>query len=338
MKSVVKRAVMGGNVIVNDSKDFFDFAKAKFTKEDEDHKEHFKRTVFHVMNIEHNRPERTDHSKTLKGTRKFHAVQAVDKMIINTRNLSCFCHGCISDETDCINKDYVDEWKLYDIKKVDKRIPRRRAGVPAQCRGRRDGVQRGQKRGAARGGRRNVGVRGGARGRKRSRGIVSSSESNLSLPESNVDTGSDTDNSMPAESDEDTEGCDQAIVADQQAISTVPRKDVPIVKNTEFRSPRGQKTRGGARVRGGAKVRGRVRTRGGKNNRGGTAASNTNACVNLPHGDLLPEVDAEGIQDFVMPVELIFDGNIDHHFAYDDTEEFESMDISAILQVVDSSM
>ena len=167
MKSVVKRAVMGGNVVVNNSHDFFDFAKAMLTKEDENHKEHFKRTIFHVLNIEHNRPDRSDHSKPLKGTRRVHAVQTVDKMIINTRNLSCFCLGCIGDDTDCMNRDYVDEWKLYDIRKSVKRIPKRkRARAPAQCRGRRGGVQRGQRRGVVRGGRRNLRVRGGKRKRK----------------------------------------------------------------------------------------------------------------------------------------------------------------------------
>ena len=87
MKSSVRRAVMGGKVIVNDSKDFFECAK-KMTKEDEGHKEHFKRTIFHVTVINHNRPERSNQCKTLKGTRK---IQAVDQMIIQTINLSCFC-------------------------------------------------------------------------------------------------------------------------------------------------------------------------------------------------------------------------------------------------------
>ena len=149
----------------------------------------------------------------------------------------------------------------------------------------------------------------------------------MSSPELN--SGSDTDKSMSAESDEDTEGYGQAITADQQAIS---RKDVPIITNTSGGSPKGLRTRGGFRVRRG------VRT-GGKNTRGGTAASNTDACVNMSHSDLLiPEADVEGIPNFVMPVELILDENTDHHLEYDGVEAFESMDISAILQLVDASL
>ncbi|WAR17869.1 hypothetical protein MAR_032463 [Mya arenaria] len=113
VKSAVRRAVMGGNVVVNDANEFFEIAKQKLSKEDTDHKEHFKRTIFLVTDINHDRPERSDKCcKTLKGTRKVQAVQAVEKMIINTRNLSCFCEFCINGvEQTCVNSNYVHEWK-----------------------------------------------------------------------------------------------------------------------------------------------------------------------------------------------------------------------------------
>ena len=48
------------------------------------------------------------------------------------------------------------------------------------------------------------------------------------LPE--LDSGSDTDKAMLAESDEDIEDCGQAITADQQAIPSDPREDVLFIK------------------------------------------------------------------------------------------------------------
>jgi hypothetical protein len=119
LKSAVRRVVMGRNIVVNNSKDLFEFAQQKMAKEDENHKEHFKRTVFHVTDIDHNRPERCEQFKTLKGTRQVQAVQAVDKMLIKTRNLSCFCEGCIGDAPACVSRDYVGEWQLHDIHRVD---------------------------------------------------------------------------------------------------------------------------------------------------------------------------------------------------------------------------
>ena len=110
---------MGGNVTVNNSSDFHEYAQVKMTKVDENHKEHYKRTIFHIDHIEHNRPNRTEHCKTLKGTRNVHAVKAIDSFLINTRRLSCFCEGCIGDGSECSNRDYVDEWELHDIKKID---------------------------------------------------------------------------------------------------------------------------------------------------------------------------------------------------------------------------
>lgn len=117
VKSVVRRAVMGGNVIINNSKEVFDFAKVKLTKEDANHTEHFKRTLFYIEDINHDRPERSNFCKTLKGTRKVQAVQGVTGMSIRTRNLSCFCNGCLDGDSDCINEQYVNDWTLQKLDK-----------------------------------------------------------------------------------------------------------------------------------------------------------------------------------------------------------------------------
>ena len=142
MKSSVGRAVTGEKVIVNNSKDFFECAK-KLNKEDVGHKEHFRRTIFHVAAMNHNRPERSNQCRTLKGTSKIQAIKAADQMIIQTRNLSCFCEGCINgDSQACVNRDYVFDWELQDIKKTERPVlTARNAGAE---RGRRRGnAQRG---------------------------------------------------------------------------------------------------------------------------------------------------------------------------------------------------
>ena len=56
------------------------------------HIEHFKLTIFHVNDINHNRPEKkTKKSRTMERTRKIQAGNEGDNMIIKTRNLICFC-------------------------------------------------------------------------------------------------------------------------------------------------------------------------------------------------------------------------------------------------------
>ena len=61
------------------------------------------------------RREKTD-VETVRGTRQIHAVVAMEPYQIKTRRFSCFCQGCLQQET-CVNKGVVDAWQCREIKK-----------------------------------------------------------------------------------------------------------------------------------------------------------------------------------------------------------------------------
>lgn len=91
------------------------------TKDDLEHNDHFKRILFYDSNIDNNRQDRCDQSKTLKGTRKVHAVKSVQDMVISTRSLSYFCSGCVGNDSECLNSEYMEDWKLDGILKSNRR-------------------------------------------------------------------------------------------------------------------------------------------------------------------------------------------------------------------------
>ena len=55
-------------------------------------------------------------AETLVGTRKVHSVRNTNvQMTIKSRNLSCYCKGCISGR-DCENHTYVSDWAVSSLK------------------------------------------------------------------------------------------------------------------------------------------------------------------------------------------------------------------------------
>lgn len=78
---------------------------------------HKRRTLLFVSSdeIRHERRERD--CMTVPGTRKLHSVLGVERGIIKTRRLSCFCAECLQRHYDqCLNTQYVDAWKLVKLK------------------------------------------------------------------------------------------------------------------------------------------------------------------------------------------------------------------------------
>ena len=55
-------------------------------------------------------------AKTLVGTRKIHNIRNTGKrMVLESRNLSCFCTGCITGAGGCQNSEYVQQWIKTDL-------------------------------------------------------------------------------------------------------------------------------------------------------------------------------------------------------------------------------
>ena len=80
---------------------------------------HKRRTVLFVETneIERERPERD--CKTVNGTRKLHSVLGIEKYVIKTRRLSCFCPECLQMHFDqCQNSNYVDKWQAVTLKRI----------------------------------------------------------------------------------------------------------------------------------------------------------------------------------------------------------------------------
>ncbi|XP_033730626.1 uncharacterized protein LOC117320042 [Pecten maximus] len=165
VKSFVRRGVLGDSICINNAKEFFNYSK-KISKDEE----HSKRTFFYVDQINRNRPDRSN-SKTIIGTRKLQCVKTVEQKKIATRNLSCFCGGCVVGQYEkCSNSEYVQEWTTQALEATQEmgngRGVRMRGGERGRPRGGRGLRMRGGERGRPRGGRR-LRMRGGDRGRPR---------------------------------------------------------------------------------------------------------------------------------------------------------------------------
>ena len=125
--------------------------------------------------------------------------------------------------------DYVHEWKLHDLQKINKNAVRARG----RARGR---IQRGRPaagngRGGVRRGRGGPRPRGGAKPRERGgakslvHDLSSESYSDKSMPE--LDLNSDTDISVLAELDDvDPDDSDQSISSDHKTIPCIPKGGV----------------------------------------------------------------------------------------------------------------
>ena len=69
-----------------------------------------KREFVYIAKTSINHEDSMTDVKTLKGTRKLHAIKNTNVPgQVKTKNLSCFCR-------DCIHAEYVEEWELQQVK------------------------------------------------------------------------------------------------------------------------------------------------------------------------------------------------------------------------------
>ncbi|XP_071481427.1 uncharacterized protein [Diadema antillarum] len=112
--AVVKRqaslAISSGRKVMNNAKDVYEFCQDELTIQPSQAEcLHFQRKVFFVEEMNHNR----DHKdvQTIKGTRQLHCVKGESSGRLWTRNLSCFCKGCVLGNQQCDSRGTVDDWK-----------------------------------------------------------------------------------------------------------------------------------------------------------------------------------------------------------------------------------
>lgn len=115
--AVVKRsasqAALARNVVMNTAEDLFLHCKEIAIKDDGTEScLHFQRTIFFVEKIDRDRGYESCDIRTLKGTRSLHAIRGNPQGVVWSRNVSCFCQACLTEAyEDCLNKEYVDDWK-----------------------------------------------------------------------------------------------------------------------------------------------------------------------------------------------------------------------------------
>lgn len=109
----VDRAIIGKKVVINNTKDLFEFSQEKLILDEP----YTKRNFFYVKadEISRNRPE--TNVKTIPNTRKLHNIEnTTEPYLIKVRNLSCFCVNCVKGIFEnCLNSDYVS---AYQSKKI----------------------------------------------------------------------------------------------------------------------------------------------------------------------------------------------------------------------------
>lgn len=118
LKNKVTRAIKNGEVVVNSAEKFAAYCKKTLTKGKLNGNQcnHKRRTIIYIKkeDIDHNR--QFIDVKVLKGTRKLHSVRGVEKGVILTRRLSCYCTACLNHTYDqCQNTAYVDNWERRSL-------------------------------------------------------------------------------------------------------------------------------------------------------------------------------------------------------------------------------
>ena len=126
IKRTITQAVKARRVIVQSAAHFFAYCKTHLVKPDfnDGQREHYRRDFIFVTTADISRSEVKDDFVTVKGTRTFHSIKSVGPLAIQTRSLSCFCHGCENDNGSLyFNDTHVDPWKHVEIK-VKRKVSR----------------------------------------------------------------------------------------------------------------------------------------------------------------------------------------------------------------------
>ncbi|XP_033752596.1 uncharacterized protein LOC117336235 isoform X2 [Pecten maximus] len=127
LKSRVTRAVKNGEAEIVSASDFYTFCRDNLEKDSKDDNGkclHKRRHLLYVAleNIQRPRPERN--IRTIPGTQKIHSLVGVEREMVKTRRLSCFCQNCLyGTPENCQQKEYIDQWKPIRLKYLQQPQP-----------------------------------------------------------------------------------------------------------------------------------------------------------------------------------------------------------------------
>ena len=106
VKSLTTRNVKGGNVIIRNTKEWFQFCEAELTVK----KPGYTRMFLYVEEVDHKAQTVV---KAIPNTLSIQCVKNdASQNLIHIRNLACFCEFCYSHiGTECLHVKHVDQWK-----------------------------------------------------------------------------------------------------------------------------------------------------------------------------------------------------------------------------------
>ena len=114
-KQVVRRAVNGGQVVIQDAKDLAVFLQNNYSNMPSGCVDHKRSAFIYVPWIDRSQGDKA--STTVKGTRKLHQVKAGGPGVLLTWALACFCPKCIEGKGECDNLLYTKQWQMHTLSK-----------------------------------------------------------------------------------------------------------------------------------------------------------------------------------------------------------------------------
>ena len=131
LKHKADMAVIRREIVIQNAKDLFDFARANLTLPSSTRFQSqvvkFKRRVFFFVS-EHDRERPYRMFKEVKNNRSIHSILANGpQRNLKIRKLSCYCEKCLlSEYNDCVSKEFVDNWEEIEIEteRVERRATR----------------------------------------------------------------------------------------------------------------------------------------------------------------------------------------------------------------------
>lgn len=116
IKRTVSQAVKDRRVVVQSAADFFAYCKIQLVKPDylDGACQHYRRDFIFIKSEDIKRNKQNE-LVTLQGTRALHSIRSIGPLELQTRPISCFCHGC-QNGTECFNQSHVDPWQSVTMR------------------------------------------------------------------------------------------------------------------------------------------------------------------------------------------------------------------------------
>ncbi|XP_076446994.1 uncharacterized protein LOC143284214 [Babylonia areolata] len=118
VKRSVTRDVASGRVTIRNAQDMYEHCcRTLSTSLDADNCQHKVQNFFLVDETQIDRRIKSSMFTTVPGSRKIHHLRVLTTGVLATRQLSCFCSGCMAEQYDqCQSPNHVDKWDIVKMK------------------------------------------------------------------------------------------------------------------------------------------------------------------------------------------------------------------------------